>query len=354
VDTLARFDELVAAGATRMRGWRVQDVDLRHRTDALQSLDPSGAVLLGCDLEDQARRYLLDGGALLFPDLPELPFDAYRIGLYSPDELYSGVERAPYRKTLDARVYEWSRRRSNATHRMAQALHDHAIDEALDDFLGGARTVGVMGGHQAARGDEGYAQAARLGRGLCSAGLVVATGGGPGAMEAANLGAYLAGYDDEALGQALDLVSAVPTFRPSVTAWVRAAFAVRRRWPTGQDSVGIPTWFYGHEPPNAFASQIAKYFRNSQREDTLLHRCDAGIIFLPGAAGTVQEVFQDACENYYADEPAVNPMVLVGERYWTERLPAWQLLRALAAGRVMVGRVHLVDDVDAAVEVITR
>ena len=31
-----------------------------------------------------------------------------------------------------------------------------------------------------------------------------------------------------------------------------------------------------------------------------------------GIAGTVQEVFQDACENYYADESSVAPMVLVG------------------------------------------
>ena len=42
-----------------------------------------------------------------------------------------------------------------------------------------------------------------------------------------------------------------------------------------------------------------------------------GSSFLPGAAGTVQEVFQDACENYYAAEASVAPMVLVGVSYWT-------------------------------------
>ena len=77
--------------------------------------------------------------------------------------------------------------------------------------------------------------------------------------------------------------------------------------------------------------------------------CDAGVVFLPGAGGTVQEVFQDACENYYADESSVAPMVLVGVEYWTETIPAWPLLQSLARGRPMEPHVHLVDSVgDAA------
>ena len=80
----------------------------------------------------------------------------------------------------------------------------------------------------------------------------------------------------------------------------------------------------------------------------LLSRCDAGIVFLPGAAGTVQEIFQDACENYYADEATIAPMVLVGVRHWTEDVPAWPLLESLAKGGPMQGRVHLVDSVSEA------
>ena len=57
----------------------------------------------------------------------------------------------------------------------------------------------------------------------------------------------------------------------------------------------------------------------------------------------MQEIFQDACENYYADESSVAPMVLVGEEYWTETLPAWPLLQSLARGRAMEAHVHLVD-----------
>ena len=78
--------------------------------------------------------------------------------------------------------------------------------------------------------------------------------------------------------------------------------------------------------------------------------CTAGIVFLPGAGGTVQEVFQDACENYYADESSMAPMVLVGRHHWTEELPAWPLLRSLARGRAMEDQIHLVDTIEEALE----
>jgi predicted Rossmann-fold nucleotide-binding protein len=154
------------------------------------------------------------------------------------------------------------------------------------------------------------------------------------------------------LDEAIGLLAAVPTYRTGVAAWAEAALEVRARW-TGTDSLGVPTWFYGHEPPNPMASHIAKYFKNAIREDILLHLCDAGIVFLPGRAGTVQEVFQDACENYYADDDEVAPMVLVGTEHWTRELPAWPLLEALARDRTMARRVHLVDDVADAVALLT-
>jgi len=50
--------------------------------------------------------------------------------------------------------------------------------------------------------------------------------------------------------------------------------------------------------------------------------------------------------------PDVAPMVLLGRRYWTEELPVWPLLRALAAGRAMEPHVHLVDTVEEAVQVV--
>ncbi|WP_426765934.1 LOG family protein [Pseudarthrobacter sp. 1G09] len=360
VEDLESFDRLVAAGAVRAHGWHAQSLDLRGRSAALNGLDVEGALFLGCTFDDGMESRLRGRGALIFPRLQGVPFDPYRSALYSPAELYKGLAGAPYEELPDARIYHWSiqpgrEHRVEAT--LASSLHDHAIGDALDEVLragpwSGKRMVGVMGGHAAKRGSEDYAEAARLGRLLVSGGHAVATGGGPGAMEAANLGAYLGGYDDGGLQAALDLLAAVPGFRPSVSAWARAAAAVVERYPGGTPSLGIPTWFYGHEPPNYFATHIAKYFANSIREAVLLDVCRGGIIFLPGAAGTVQEIFQDACENYYGAREKVTPMVLVGKQYWTRDYPAWPLLRQLAAGRAMEDRIFLVDTVDQAVAVL--
>ncbi|MCZ9345654.1 LOG family protein, partial [Streptomyces sp. TRM76130] len=104
----------------------------------------------------------------------------------------------------------------------------------------------------------------------------------------------------------------------------------------------------GHEPPNAFAAHIAKYFANATREDGLLARCNAGVVFLPGAAGTVQEIFDNATPNYYESRGEPTPMVLVDEAHWSEGLPAWPLLRALARGRSMESRITLVDRIEDA------
>lgn len=350
IDSLAEFDRRISAGATAMTGWRVQGVDLTGRGDALARCHLNGASFLGCRLADDDRARIEAGGGLVLPAIPDSPVATYRSALYTPEELYD----APvYAETLDARAWGWSQGPGGQAATLARALHDHAIDEALTAWRRGRRIVGVMGGHRADRGEEGYAEAARLGR-LLATGHVVATGGGPGAMEAANLGAWLADRPTEDLEESLAVLAAAPSFRPSVDAWVRAAFEVRARFPHGEESLGIPTWHYGHEPPNVFATAIAKYFRNATREAILLEVCDAGIVFLPGAAGTVQEVFQDGCENFYADESSVAPMVLVGTTYWTETRPAWPLLRALARGRAMEPHVHLVETVEEAAALVAR
>lgn len=272
------------------------------------------------------------------------PPGQHRTRLYSADELY---DARSYDQSHDRRAYDWSRTANGPEDKLARVLHDDGIDTALAAWVAGRSLVGVMGGHAVERGQPSYADAARLGR-LLAEHHTVATGGGPGAMEAANLGARLGAAPAGALDDALAALAAVPSYRPSADAWADAARAVIAAHPDPAESLGVPTWFYGHEPPNLFPTAIAKYFRNALREAILLQICNAGIVFLPGAAGTVQEIFQDACENYYADESAVATMVLVGRRYWTETLPAWPLLQALAGGRAMESRIHLVDTVDEA------
>ena len=270
--------------------------------------------------------------------------------LYTPEDLY---DTAAYEDSFDFRAYSWSRLHHSPNDTLARALHDHAIDEALTAWREGRHIVGVMGGHRIRRGDADYAEAARLGRALGSS-RVVATGGGPGAMEAANLGAWMAGRTDDELGEALTTLAAAPSYEPSVQAWVDAAFEVRRRYASEEParSLAIPTWHYGHEPPNVFSDAIAKYFRNSTREAILLEVCDAGIVFLPGSAGTVQEVFQDACENYYAVDSAVAPMLLLGTEYWTKTLPVWPLLRSVASGHPMAEHLFIVDSLDEVSEIV--
>ncbi|MFF3429021.1 LOG family protein [Streptomyces sp. NPDC002602] len=346
IETLAEFDQVAARGS--LSGHRVQSVNLLERTFALLSADTSAAVFLGCAMEPDASAKVRADGALVFPPVPDLPFNPYRGLLYTADELFTGL-REGYEATPDAQAYAWfqeTKADGDIYASMLRSIHDDAVSDALDEHLAGARVVGVMGGHAMARGGTDYLGAAELGRTLSRSGLTVATGGGPGAMEAANLGAYLAPAPDDALPEALEMLAKAPSFTPSVSDWARAAFAVRERWPDGGDSVGIPTWFYGHEPPNPFAGHIAKYFANATREDGLLARSTAGVVFLPGAAGTVQEIFDSATPNHYESRGEPTPMVLVDRAHWTERLPAWPLLQALARGRPMESRIALVDSVD--------
>jgi predicted Rossmann-fold nucleotide-binding protein len=351
VESLTDLDERLERGATTLSGWRFRGVDLTERAGALLERRVAGATFLGCRFAAGDADRLAAAGGLVLPVLADAPVDAYRSRLYTAEDLY---DSAFYESSYDARAYAWSQGGGDQggdgqDDMIARNLHDHAIDDALAAWVSERRLVGVMGAHASARGEAEYAAAARLGHGL-GAHLVVATGGGPGAMEAANLGARLAGAPAETLEEALALLSKAPSFRPSVDAWLAPAREVLAGSEGLRDTLGIPTWHYGHEPSNVFATAIAKYLHNATREAILLEVCDVGIAFLPGAAGTVQEVFQDACENYYADETSLASMVLVGRTYWTETLPAWPLLQALARGRVMEDRVHLVDSVEEATE----
>ena len=351
IDSLADLDRRLAAGATTLHSWSVHGLDLRRRGAALLGCQVSGATFLGCRFAPGDEAALTTSGALVLPVVSSAPLDSYRPDLYTPDELYDAPR---YDRTLDARVYAWSQRTPDRHAALAAALHDHAIGEALQAWVADVRVCGVMGGHALQRDDPAYAAAAHLGRALGEH-AVVATGGGPGAMEAANLGARVAHEPAAVLESALAALAPVPSFHLSVDEWVDAARSVLDdlpRGPLSAESLAVPTWYYGHEPSNLFATAIAKYVGNPAREAVLLEICDAGIIFLPGAAGTVQEVFQDACENYYADESAVAPMVLVGVEHWTRTVPVWPALRALASGRLMEQRVHLVDTLAEAVAVI--
>ena len=353
IESLPALDDALARRVP-LRGLRLQDLDLTgHQDELLARTDVEGMVVLGGRLPPALEEHLRSHHALIFPTDPHAPVNPYRATLYQPHELYAGLADHGYDATPDALAYHWSRDaqlRHDAFVTLLRAIHDDSVTDALTEFLGHRPVAGVMGGHALERGTHAYAVAARLGHTLAADGLVVATGGGPGAMEAANLGAFCA--EPAQLEHALDRLATVPSFRPDIAPWAGLALEVHdevmeagRSRPVS--SVGIPTWFYGHEPPNVFCDGIAKYFSNAIREDGLLARCTAGLVVLEGAAGTVQEVFQAATRLYYADDAsALAPMVLVGTRHWTQVVPVWPALQALAADRGMAGALHLVDDVD--------
>lgn len=347
---------LLASGQS-LTGVRLQGMDLRpHKAALLAHRDLHGLAVLGGRVPNGLSRHLTEHGAIVFPEVPDAPINPYRATLYHPAELYAGLHHGGYVTTPDALAYHWAQDAEIAHDALVtalRALHDDAMTDALLETLDVEPAVGVMGGHGLARGSEEFATAARLGQLLAGSGHVVLTGGGPGAMEAANLGAY-AGPDVD-LTPHLARLSTVPTF-DDMDAWASVALEVRAALGPGAEppdpprSIGIPTWFYGHEPPNVFADGVAKYFSNALREDWLLALSSGGVVVLPGRAGTVQEIFQAVTPRYYdTGRSPVAALVLVGTEYWTATVPVWPVLQSLANGRGFLDRLHLVDSVDEVV-----
>ncbi len=342
-----------------LRNVVVQELDLRADGPLLRGISGERAAFLGCALDADTVVHLYRTGADLFPPLPTtLPFRPYRHGLYTVDELYEGFDAASpgsfATHARDSRIYAYYdelRRRPDPLPIMdtlAMRLHDHAIEDALTALVHGRRVLAIMGGHALRRDEPVFRDIAILGRALARAGYLVATGGGPGAMEAANLGAYLASHPDGALDEAITLLARDVAYTSHD--YLVLALEVRARWPRLPGSIGdslaVPTWFYGHEPSNLFATYVAKYFANSVREDGLLAIATHGVIYAPGNAGTIQEIFMDACQNHYETFPLVSPMVLFGRAHWTERFPVYPLVQAMSAGKPWGDLVALCDRAD--------
>jgi len=276
------------------------------------------AVVLGCRLPPGVTDGLIARGVGVFAGLDALPFAPYRSELYTYDELVAGApgNDGP---TFDERVGSWFVESSlSLRDGVIRAVHDATVDAAVARFVVGRRVVGVMGGHALDRGADLYRTVARTGRALTRAGFTVATGGGPGVMEAANLGAWMAPYGDGALDDALAVLHAAPGYDAEPAAYTRVALEVRARWPHGGESLGVPTWVYVHEPTSAFATRIAKYFTNSIREDGLLAIARSGVVYAPGGAGTEQEIFTDTAQNSLTLYKVRSPMVFFGRAFFED------------------------------------
>jgi predicted Rossmann-fold nucleotide-binding protein len=369
------------ATATECKDLVFQSLDLTKDDGVLASLPQAASqaencIFLGCTLGPGLAAKAACHHALVFPEPTDRPFRAFRHELYSPEELFQGFEKSnDYRDTKDWEIYTTFKRPDEngvlqlvevgIDEIMARRLHDNFVTDEMQEFLDGFQGAGnkgivsIMGGHKTSRAATSYSQIAHLARSLTRDGYLVVTGGGPGLMEAGNLGAYFGAWDDPSvLDAAIAGLSAAPEYTSKD--WLVTAWNVWKNNPTPDlqksRSLGVPTWFYGHEPPNVFATHIAKYFENSLREEGLLAIATHGVIFGDGGGGTVQEIFQDGCQNYYKNYGFSSPMILFGSDYWhpkfdsaqdnlpiypAKSLPAWPLLKGLAEKGGFVDRVSL-------------
>jgi predicted Rossmann-fold nucleotide-binding protein len=369
VETRAELDIHLVRGS--LAGLTIQGLRLDVDPPDLTSVDVTDTLFVGCRLADQAvAADIVRRGGSVLPVFDEVPFPTAPSALYTPDDLALGFEDGGFEGMYDTVVY-----RHFLTHggplpdvreALAQRIHDAGIDDALADAAGGwiaahgaTSVVGVMGGHAVPRGSNSYRLAAQIGQALARTGRLVVTGGGPGVMEATNLGAYLRGHPDEAVSECIEDLAKAPDFADH-EAYTAAALAVRQAYPSPSDlatgGLAIPTWLYGHEPANLFAGGIAKYFSNAIREDTILRLARGGVVFAPGWAGTVQEVFQAATKAFYQTDGPSGPLIFLDTAYWTDAVPVQLLLRPLLMASPhgdLSDLIRLTDDVSEAVALLS-
>ena len=293
------------------------------------------------------------------------PFDTIINKLYDSKRLYEGYDyhdESTFENCYDTKVYRHyiaqGKRGHDVLETLARALHDHFITHQLYkmlDLYDEKDVIGVMGGHAKRRDDPQYRQIVLLSKKLTEMGRLMVTGGGPGAMEATHLGAWMAGRSEAEVDDAIAILAPSPTFRDE--GWLRRSFQVMEWFPLQTDyrSLAIPTWYYGHEPTVPFATDIAKYFDNSVREDGVVTIAKGGIIYTPGSAGTMQEIFQDAGQNHYESEGYASPMIFMGKDYFSNYMPAYTLLKDLSDRGVYKNMLLTIsDDNDEIIDAIVR
>ncbi|MCB0894130.1 MAG: TIGR00730 family Rossman fold protein [Nocardioides sp.] len=171
--------------------------------------------------------------------------------------------------------------------------------------------IAVFGSARIGVDDPTYALGELVGRRLVEAGFAVITGGGPGAMEAANKGAC------EADGLSVGLGIELP-YEQDLNEWV---------------DVGVN-------------------FRYFFARKTMFVKYSQGFVVLPGGVGTLDEMFE-ALTLVQTGKITSFPIVLVGTSYW-QGLLGWLREVALAHGTIRaedLDRLVVTDDVE---EVVAR
>ncbi|MBO7562729.1 MAG: hypothetical protein J6X91_08645 [Bacteroidales bacterium] len=296
--------------------------------------------------------------------IEEVPFEVIRRSLYDAEELYEGFDPDDDKTQdtcCDALIYkhylEKGKQPEDIWESLCRSIHDHDMHINLKNFFkdhDSRKCIGIMGGHANSRKDEMFREVVLLSKKLTEKGFVMLSGGGPGAMEATHLGAWMAGRRVKDVDDALQILSVAPTFRDK--GWLSSAMKVKAKYPQKKyHSLAIPTWLYGHEPSTPFATHIAKFFENSIREDSILTYAFGGIVYTPGSAGTMQEIFQDAVQNHYLSYGFASPMIFMGKDFWTKEMPAYPLLEELVArGKYKNMIMALTDSIKEVVDKLTE
>ncbi|MEJ7773301.1 MAG: TIGR00730 family Rossman fold protein [Nocardioidaceae bacterium] len=174
--------------------------------------------------------------------------------------------------------------------------------------------ISVFGSARSEPGQPDYEQGVQLGSALARAGFGVITGGGPGAMEAANKGASETGGVSVGLGIELP-------FESGLNEWV----------------------------------DIGVNFRYFFARKTMFVKYAQGFISLPGGFGTFDEIFE-AITLVQTQKVTSFPIVLLGTSYWGGLLD-WVRDVVMAEGKVSSKDLDLfqvTDDVDAAVAIMVE
>jgi uncharacterized protein (TIGR00730 family) len=174
--------------------------------------------------------------------------------------------------------------------------------------------ISVFGSARTPPGSPDYEAGVRIGRALVDAGFAVITGGGPGAMEAANKGAREGGGVSVGLGIELPFEQGL---NPHVDIGVNFRYFFVRK------------------------TMFVKYAQ--------------GFVVLPGGLGTLDELFE-ALTLVQTRKVTRFPIVLFGTEYWSG-LVNWLRDTVIAQGKASERDLllfHVTDDVDEAVAMVTK
>src|SRR5918999_6004915 len=175
---------------------------------------------------------------------------------------------------------------------------DERVDRMAGELKGGfralahvERAVSFFGSARTSPDDPEYRRARELARTLGEAGFAIITGGGPGTMEAANLGARDAGA--ESIGLEIDL----------------------------PEEAGQNEHLDLHLRFHYFFTRKVMFVRYA-----------SGFVVFPGGYGTLDELFE-ALTLEQTDKVHDFPIVLMGSGYWTG-LVDWLRERMLGEGKI--------------------